>query len=333
MKINILFKTTDNPAGGGNQFLSSLREYFRLTNAFVDLPEEADVILFNSHHNIYHAAKLKLTFPAKVFVHRIDGPMKIYNSPNDIRDNIVYIANKKLADGTVFQSGWSKKINHELKLPEKKFEAVINNATDAKVFNSSSRIQFSSGRKISLIAASFSPNPNKGFETYKWLDENLDFEKYEMTFIGSSPVGFKNIKHLPPMSGRGLAEKLKASDIFIFASKIEACSNLLMEALSCGLPVVASNSSSNPEIVASGGKLFNQPEQIPALLAEIAGNYSNYMSQIKSPSMDQVGQAYLDFIKKVYEERPYKKFRNIDYLKVVLEILFWNVLGRVGNVI
>ncbi|MFA6174948.1 MAG: glycosyltransferase family 4 protein [Phycisphaerae bacterium] len=333
MKIYILFKSVSSPAGGGNQFLKSLKNYLQSIGAYEENACLADVVLFNSHHHIAEAAKLKRNFPGKVFIHRIDGPMKIYNNSSDKRDNMVFSANKLLADATVFQSSWSQQKNHELELPEKSFETVIHNATDGKIFNRNGRLPFSISRKIKLIAASWSANWNKGFETYKWLDENLDFSKYQMVFIGSSPVKFRNIEHIPPVNSSLLAEKFKQSDIFIFASQIESCSNLLTEAISCGLPVVASNSSSNPEIVADGGELFDSPAQIPALLANIAGNYSNYTSLIKPPSIEQAGQTYFAFMQKVYEERTYKKFTKIDYLKTMAEMAFWKVVGRIGSVV
>lgn len=297
----------------------------------------ADVILFNSHHNIAEAAKLKLKFGDKVFVHRIDGPMKVYNNPYDIRDNVVFAVNKKIADGTIFQSVWSQKANHELKLPVKRFETVVHNTADLGIFNVEGRIQFSNARKIRLIAASWSPNWNKGFEVYKWLDENLDFRKYQMAFRGNSPVEFKNIEHLPSINSRQIAEEFKQSDIFIFASAIEACSNLLIEALSCGLPVIAPNSSSNPEILKTGGELFNEPSEIPSLLEKIVKNYREYQTDIHNPSIEDIGKQYYDFLTRVYYlckdgQFSRRAFGYIDYCKIRTTILFYKFYERVNAV-
>lgn len=331
MKVNILFKPASSPAGGGNQFLNLLKDFFCSRNVYTDLPRTAEVILFNSHHNIGEVAKIRLKYPDKIFIHRIDGPMKVYNDLSDIRDDIVFAANEKIADATVFQSGWSQSSNHEVRLSAKSFETVIYNATDSSVFNMDGKIAFSKDRKIRLIAASWSPNWNKGFETYKWLDENLDFGKYQMAFIGNSPVNFKNIEKLPPMDSKRLASQLKQNDIFIFASPIEACSNLLLEALYCGLPVIAPNSSSNPEIVQTGGQLFNSPTEIPALLEDIAGNYERYVNSIKAPSVDNVGKAYYDFAEKVHAELKQtsrNKFGNLDYLQLVIQIFFLKAINK-----
>jgi glycosyltransferase involved in cell wall biosynthesis len=329
LKVHIAYKIQQTNIGGGNQFLRTLKNYLQSVGAYEENRCLADVILFNSHHHIAEAAKLKYSFPDKIFIHRIDGPMKIYNSPSDRRDNMVFLANKLLADATVFQSAWSQQKNHESKLPEKSFETVIHNATDEKIFNRNDKLPFSTSRKIKLIAASWSANWNKGFETYKWLDENLDFSKYQMTFIGSSPVKFRNIEHLPPVDSRQLAEKFKQSDIFIFASSIEACSNLLLEAMCCGLPAVAPNSSSNPQIVAKGGEVFDTPSDIPLLFEKIVNNYSNYVSSIRTSSIEEVGKAYYDFMRKVYDELPRKKLGKIAYLRLIIEILFWRIVNKI----
>lgn len=329
MKVHILFKSVSSPAGGGNQFLKSLKNYLQTIGAYEEDASLADVILFNSHQHITEAAKLKHSFPDKVFIHRIDGPMKVYNSPADKRDNMVFSANKLLADATVFQSAWSQRKNHELKLPSKPFETVIHNATDEQIFNRNDKLPFSASRKIKLVAASWSANWNKGFETYKWLDENLDFSKYQMTFIGTSPVKFTNIEHIPPMDSSLLAEKFRQNDIFIFASPMEACSNLLLEAMCCGLPVVAPNSSSNPEIVEKGGLLFDEPSDIPSLLEKIVDNYSDYASCVKSLHIEEIGGAYYDFMRKVYDKSPRKKLGTIVYLGLITEILFWKSLDKI----
>jgi len=73
-----------------------------------------------------------------------------------------------------------------------------------------------------------------------------------------------------------LAKELKSSDIFIFTSRIESCSNALLEALHCGLPVVAPNSSSNPEVVGKRGLLYSTVEEIPSLVQPNPGRYREF---------------------------------------------------------
>ncbi len=92
MKINIVYNISDAPTGGGNQFLRALAESFRRSGHYTETPEQAQCILFNSHHCIAEVLELKKRFPEKVFVHRVDGPMRLYNSPSDNRDFITNAA-------------------------------------------------------------------------------------------------------------------------------------------------------------------------------------------------------------------------------------------------
>jgi len=256
MKIHIRLNIKKSPAAGGSNFLKSLKNYFRSIQVYKEKPENADAIIFNSHHQINEIISLKFSYPDIIFVHRIDGPMKSYNNVNDMRDKIVYRANNILADATIFQSKWSKESNHRNGLPYSKFETTINNAPDKLIFNKTNRIHSLNKPKIRIIANSWSTNWNKGFSVYQWLDNNLDYSKYEFVFIGNSPVTFKNIQHIKPLNSIEMAAELKKSDIFLFASRIEACSNSLLEALHCGLPVVGAFGSSNHEIIGKGGELF-----------------------------------------------------------------------------
>jgi glycosyltransferase involved in cell wall biosynthesis len=247
---------------------------------------------------------------------------------NDRRDLVTNIANRLIADGTIFQSIWSREQNYKLGLKKNNFETIIMNAPNPSIFNKYERIPFDKHRKIRLIATSWSSNWNKGFDVYKWLDENLDFSKYEMTFIGNSPIEFKNIKWIKPLPSEELAKQLKQHDIYITASRKDPCSNSLIEALNCGLPAIAYNDGGHPEIVGAGGELFNKPEEIPKLIEKIILYYDYYSSSINLPTLDEVGEQYCKFMNDIYEkvkDKEYtpKKFSYYDYLKIKLIIYYW----------
>jgi len=334
MKVNIFFKLKDGPTGGGNQFLKSLKRYLRSAEVYEDDMQKADVILINSYQYIDEAAKVKLEHRDKLFIHRIDGPIRLYNKKSDQRDFVTNIANHLIAEATIFQSRWSRDENHRLGLKKNKFETVITNAPDPLIFNRQGKEAFSADRKTKLIAASWSPNWNKGFGVYQWLDEHLDFDKYEMIFVGNSPVSFKNTTRKPPLRSIELAHELKKNDIFIFASPMEACSNSVLEAFNCGLPVIAINSSSNPELVAKAGEVFDHPDEIPELLDKITNHYADYQAAISNPSVDEVGKQYYDFINHVYQQvqsgaAKLKHFSRLSYIRVMATIYRWKFAERI----
>jgi len=327
VKVHILYGIVSEASGGGNQFLGALRKYCRSRSCYADDPADADVVLFNSHHFIDKVLRAKRRFPAKIFVHRIDGPMKLYNIKSDMRDDITNIANRVLADATIFQSDWSRENNYALGLLKKENETVIVNAPDPEIFNRSGRKGIAPG-PVRLIATSWSDNMKKGFEVYRWLDENLDFERYRMSFVGNSPLEFKNINHVRPVKSLELAGLLKEHAIFITGSQKDPCSNSLIEAMHCGLPAVALHDGGHPEIVGQGGELFQRVEEIPLLLDRIVREYSRYENAINLPRIDEVGHGYLDFIRNLMERVRQGRLRpgRLSFwegLRVRFELLRW----------
>lgn len=332
MKVSILFEFKD-VSGGGNQFLKALKGYLQKRGVYSDQIDTADVILINSYQYKKDILRAKTKYPHKIFIHRIDGPIRLYNNMKDERDYFTNILNEYIADGTVFQSEWSRQQNYNMGIKKNKFETTVINAPDPNIFNINGKINFSDDRKVRLIATSWSKNLNKGFEGYKWLDDNLDFSKYEMTFVGNSPIKFDNIKMISPVSSNSLARKLKRHDIFITASKNDPCSNSLIEALHCGLPAVGLNQGGHPEIIKQGGELFDSINEIPNILKKITNSYSGYQRNITLPGLNSIGDLYFKFIREVYENRRsgFYSPKEVNIFKrtvILLMFYFFKVKGR-----
>jgi len=308
VKIHILFNIMNKPSGGGNNFLSSLKKYLISMNSYEENINDAHAILFNSHHLIHKVVKLKKMFPDKVFIHRIDGPMRLYNTFNDKRDLIVNTSNEFLADATIFQSEWSKKQSHQMGLKKNLYETVILNAPDNKIFNRNMKEPFLVNRRLRLVASSWSSNIKKGFKVYEWLDNNLDFQKFEMTFVGDSPITFNNIRCIPTVASKELSHILKKNDIYITASQNDPCSNSLIEAMHCGLPAVALKEGGHIEIIRKGGELFCNVNQLKDCLDKVINNYEEYQKNIDLPDINQVGHDYVKFISYINRETIQKKY-------------------------
>lgn len=333
MKIHILYPFKDGPWGGANQFLHALRKFFSEKKSYSKNAYQADIILFNLNPNslvllLSQIKQIKQKYAKKLLIVRIDGPVVLVRGKDLILDKCFFDFTKCFSDGVVYQSHWSKKNCFNLGMKKEYFDTVIINAPDPTIFNQSGRKPWSAGQKIRLIATSWSANWNKGFDVYQWLDENLDFSRYEMTFIGNSPIKFRNIHHIPPLPSRDLAKELKKNHIFITASKNDPCSNSLIEALHCGLPVMARNDGGHPEIVGGGGELFDRAEDIPHLIEKIVKEYERYQSRINLPSMEEVGKAYYDFMYSIYnavEKGEYvpKRFMLLGYFRVLFNLWLW----------
>ncbi len=326
MKINILSKIIDIPSGGGNQFLKALQKEFTKQNIYENNPFKADIILFNSFNFIEDEMffkLLKLKKLGKRLVHRIDGPISLYRGRDIELDKIIYDINTQLADATIFQSYWSREENYKLGMHRKLHETVIMNAPDANIFNIRDKKPFVKEEKIKLIATSWSNNINKGFEVYEWLDNNLDFKKYDMTFVGNSPIKFQNIKHIKPLNSEKLSLMLKSSGIYITASKKDPCSNSLIEALHCGLPALVLKDGGHPEIVQNAGEVFVKKEEISHLLEKIVNNYTSYVSNRNVKDLSIISKEYVDFLTKdMSEEKPASTLKST---LILIKYYLWRV--------
>lgn len=300
VKIHILYQFVEGPWGGGNQFLKALRDWFRETGVYAESPEEAQVILFNSHHRLDEVLRVKNRYPNKILIHRIDGPVYYIRGRDRAIDKTIFQFNSLLADGTIFQSSWSRDKNYELGIKRSPHETVIMNAPDPGIFNrEGKRLPH---KKVKLVATSWSGNIRRGFEVYQYLDEHLDYNRYEMTFIGNSPVEFKNIKWIKAVPSRELAGILREHDIYITASRNDPCSNALIEALHCGLPAVARNDGGHPEIVGEAGTFFEDEKGVLEAIERVAQNYAHYQAQINPLTLDEIGQRYYEFAQNIHKD-------------------------------
>ena len=328
MIVHFLFDMKEEPFGGANQFLKSLKKSFVKKGIYDEDPNKADIILFNSfpfneEERFKQAFRLKKK--GKLLVHRVDGPISEVRGKDFKIDRIIYKFNELLADGTIFQSDWSQKENLKLGMKKNQNQIRILNAPDKDVFNPEGKIKFSTERKIRLISSSWSSNWRKGFRFYKFLDDNLDYSNYKMTFIGNSPIHFKNIKWIRPLRSDDLAKQLKQHDIFITGSESDPCSNSLIEALHCNLPALALKSGGHPEIIGDAGRYFENREEIISNLEKLVKTYHFYQKKIKLPDINEVSNQYMEFMKKIYEDfklntyKP-KKIKRFQFIKLKIKL-------------
>jgi glycosyltransferase involved in cell wall biosynthesis len=299
MKIKILFNHGEHATGGGAGFLALLEKHWRSIGLYTDNDNETGIFLFNSHHDPWHVWQIRRKHPSAVLVHRVDGPMSVYVGRKDFRDDVVALLNT-LADGTVFQSQWSKHENKRMEIIGSGVDRVIHNAVDEDIYFPAKGKRLE-GRKIKLVASGWSSHQNKGFDVLRWLDANLDWSHYEMAYIGNAPGSFKNIRVLGRKPRQQTGQILRDHDIYIFASRYEACSNALLEAMQCGLPVVAYNGTSNIELVKMGGLLFNAAVEIPSLLKIIEDDYNRLVQGIKVTGIDEIARRYVQFFSELTE--------------------------------
>lgn len=302
-KIHILGEFKEGSWGGGNQFLKALKSEWQKLGTYEDSPEKAKYILFNSYQNLLLAAQLKRNLPEKVFIHRL-GPIFHYHRGENwkLTDQLTLKVTKAVADLTIFQSNWSYHESVRLGFDASNY-TIISNAVDPTIFNSLGRTPCPD-QKVRLITTSWSANPNKGSAFLQYLDQHLNFSRYTMTFVGNTADKFKHIRLISPLDSSGLAQELKKHDIFIAPFRHEAASNAILEALACGLPVIALDSGSNREEIKKGGELFQDQKELLAKIGLVTQNYYTYQSHIEVIGIKDIAQRYLTAVEQIDSCKP-----------------------------
>lgn len=277
MKICIWYRTTDNPWGGGNQFLRALA--VELINMGHDVSHHpnagGEVVLLNAHNagpNIQlrpnQVAQLRqigritgygrfiprgwwsrLSRKGPAMVHRLDGVAELIRGLHTRADNIQPAVNR-LADYTIFQSTYSQDSFAAYQV-RPQHSCIIYNGVDPEIFYPASP-RPAPDRVLRLVASSWSPNPRKGFAILAQISQ---VPGVEVSFAGNwcPSVASAKVVLLGSKSSSELAEILRQADALVHAAENEPCSNAILEALACGLPVLYRNSGGNGELAANYG--------------------------------------------------------------------------------
>lgn len=299
-KVYIEYKFIEGPYGGANQFLKNLKQYFLDTGCYTENPEMADFILINHTNISKEVLALKRRDPSKILIHRMDGPVSKHRKHSLIIDKHSFLLDKLVCNGTIFQSKWTEDNCLQLGYKKTGLITVIHNAPNKDVFyrkqiENEAQIE-NRVSKVKLVSTSWSANWNKGFDIMQYLDQNLDFSRYEYTFIGRSPIVFKNIIQIDPQKSDSLANTLRNQDIYLALSRSESCSNSLLEAINCGLPVVARNSGCYPEVVKDGGVIFQSLEDCIDQIDSVAKDIEQYKQKLPFYDISEIGKKYFDFM-------------------------------------
>ena len=289
------------PYGGGNQFMMALCKAMKQQGIQVlenQIHHGIDAYILNSvHFDLMRFQEEHKKSHLKI-IHRIDGPIYLYRGSDQKLDQKCFELNQELAAATVLQSSWTYQrivdMGYKLVNP-----VIIHNAVDPDIFHRQGRIPFDRTRKIRLISTSWSWNARKGGPIYKWIEEHLDWDRFEYTFVGNASEQFERIHHIQPVPSEKLADILRQHDIYITASQNDPCSNALIEALSCGLPALYLQSGGHPELVGHGGLSFQAHDEIFSQLDTLVENYEMFQHLITVPTLDNIAQKYVMLLQNI----------------------------------
>jgi glycosyltransferase involved in cell wall biosynthesis len=285
------------PSGGGHQFLRALGGELRSRGLTVEenrISGGTPACLFNSFNFDFRRLR-RFSGRGARMVHRVDGPIGVYRGFDDGTDQRILRVNRTLADATVFQSRYSFEKHMELGL-DLVAPVVVPNAVDPAIFHRPASREPLTGRRLRIVATSWSDNPRKGAETFDWLDAHLDTDRYELTFVGRTSLAPRNARVVSPLPSEPLAELLRGQDVYLAASRDDPCSNALLEALACGLPAAFLRSGGHPELVGEGGIGFDSAEELPDVLARLVRELEARRAAIRLVPLADVADRYLEVL-------------------------------------
>lgn len=183
----------------------------------------------------------------------------------------------KLVKGVICVSSSCKDISVDYNLTTPDKCIVLPNSIDSGIFNFKNKLEL---RKkygfcedsfiISFVGAFINRKGSQRVsEAIKLLSE--EGFKIKSIFIGKGQ-GPENlvpdcdgVLHCGPLEHSKIPEFLNMSDVFVLPTLNEGCSNAIVEALACGLPVISSDRPFNQDVLNEKNSLLVDPTNITAI--------------------------------------------------------------------
>jgi glycosyltransferase involved in cell wall biosynthesis len=250
--MRFCFPVADAPQGGMYSFFRNFRTYCAAAGVpFTDeIDGDYDVLVANSWvvPDVV-IARAKRRLPRLKVLHRIDGSAVDYgrDAASDVRQALVGL----LADVTVFQSAYGREVTRRRRVIEADGPVVHNPVDVARFRPEGGRMPLPGA--VRLVHVVFSTNARKGAAAVLEIARR----RPDVTFVmaggdeGAGPTG--NVLSVGYAGWDRLPALLRSCTALLTLSENETCSNVVLEALASGLPVLYKPSGGTPELVGDCG--------------------------------------------------------------------------------
>jgi glycosyltransferase involved in cell wall biosynthesis len=302
MKIQVFH----SKGGGPGIFMHRLCNY---------LASHHDVKFVNKNPDIYFSAVWRGAPPkgCKV-VHRVDNCyFDTLQKKRTGSNKAIALAIKK-ADGVIYQSDFSRKICKGILGVKARKYKIIYNAIDQTVCDNIIPINHGF-EKIIVSSAIWRPLKRPNAIIKAFIAAAIPNAALYMIGELKPIVKSSNIVYVGKIGSEKIYSYYKAATAMIHISRLDACSNSVIEALSFGKPVICNNAGGTPEIVKKDGVIINidpednyrefpmkNPEKVN--INTIASGIKECLSKewnIKRPEFDMsyCASQYYEFFKEI----------------------------------
>jgi len=262
MKIKVP-KATQSGIGGGISFISNFKK--AMAPFGHQIVEEGDFdILFIAGATLCDRETVEdAKRQNKPIVLRVDNILEDSKNRNSGMPRMIEFARD--ADVVVYQSEWCKKLLNPILLGE---PTIIYNGIDTDIFFP--RKQPKDWEGLRFFYSKFGRGEGKNFNVvqYFWREYCLDKHSDTLVLAGRFAQDIQQINHPFEFHNdedyqyQGViedpykqAELMRSCDVAILPYFSDACSNTILEAQACGLPVIFNRSGGTPEIIEGGTEL------------------------------------------------------------------------------
>ena len=296
-KTNFLPRYIQGKTNKGNKFdiyrpySISLGNHFRLLSCFFSFIKryqvsrifktsfkKGDILYGHFWHSAFFLLPFAIKYKAPLFVACGEG--------DDAMEMLVHgLTNQQLSllknnvTGVISVSSENKRKSIVLGLTEEDKIIVLPNCVDEAVVYPKENVELKKKLGIQhddfVISYTGAFITRKGSKVLSEAIKSLKDSKIKALFIGSALPGddctpdCDGIAFIGRINHAEIADYLACANIFVLPTLNEGCSNAIVEALACGVPVISSNKPFNHDILNCNNSILVNPESVEEVAAAI----------------------------------------------------------------
>lgn len=293
-------KATQVGIGGGISFISNFRKAIAPFGHQIVEEGDYDLLFISGATLCDRETFLHAKENGKKIILRVDNILEDSKNRNTGMPRMEEFA--KDCDVVVYQSEWAKK----LLTPHCGEGTIIYNGIDTDIFHPSKKEKDWEG--IRIFYSKYGRGEGKNFNVVQYFFREYSVENDDATLVLvgrfadeiqkiNHPFEFHNdedYQYLGVVSDQNrLAEIMQTCDVALLPYFSDACSNTVLEAQACGLPVIYDHSGGTPEIVEYGEMLDGRlPRKLMVDLAITSKGSFNFEEWKEKWGLEKMGREY-----------------------------------------